>query len=40
MEGILKALFGEDLATWIARENAAKGKLKTVPTSYTPCDGQ
>ena len=32
--------FGEDLAALIASENDAKEKLKTVPTSYKPCDGQ
>ena len=32
--------FGEDLAALIARENAAKDKLKTVQTSYKPCEGQ
>jgi len=32
--------FGEDLAALIARENDAKEKLKTVPTSYKPCEGQ
>jgi hypothetical protein len=32
--------FGEDLAAVIARENVAKEKLKTVPTSYKPCEGQ
>ena len=31
---------GEDLAALIARENAAKDKLKTVQTSYKSCEGQ
>lgn len=32
--------FGDDLNALIARENAAKQKLRTLPTSYTPCEGQ
>jgi hypothetical protein len=37
-EGLKK--FGEDLAALIARENAAKEKLRAAPTSYKPCERQ
>lgn len=32
--------FGTDLEALTARENAAKAKLRTVQTSYKPCEGQ